>query len=140
MTSPAAPQNVIFIGLMMSHTYMPLRRLPAIFVFLLIPRLAWGHAVLLESTPAQGQVVPPGAIAVSLRFNSRVDARRSRLSLVPGSGGEQPLPLLPQSAADKVEAKIANAKPGRYLIRWQVLASDGHITRGQFAFQVDGIK
>ena len=84
--------------------------------------------------------MPAGTIAVSLRFNSRVDAQRSRLTLVPANGGEQPLRLLPQSAANKLEAKIADAKPGRYQIRWQVLASDGHITRGQVAFQVDRIK
>jgi methionine-rich copper-binding protein CopC len=28
--------------------------------------------------------------------------------------------------------------PGEYRLRWQVLASDGHITRGEISFAVSG--
>jgi methionine-rich copper-binding protein CopC len=28
--------------------------------------------------------------------------------------------------------------PGEYRLRWQVLASDGHITRGEIPFAVSG--
>jgi len=76
------------------------------------------------------------AFPVNLRFNSRIDARRSRLSLVDASGEEQPLSLT-QSAPDTITAEATGAKPGRSRIRWQVLSSDGHITRGEFQFQVN---
>ena len=32
--------------------------------------------------------------------------------------------------------KLAGLKPGAYKLQWQVLASDGHISRGEVAFTV----
>ena len=32
----------------------------------------------------------------------------------------------------------AGAKPGDYVLHWQVLATDGHITRGDVPFTVKG--
>lgn len=95
----------------------------------------WAHAVLLDGTPQAGTAVTGPAFPVTLRFNSRIDARRSRLFLVDASGKEQPLSLT-QSAPDTVTAHALGAKPGRSRIRWQVLSSDGHITRGEIQFQV----
>ena len=55
-----------------------------------------------------------------------------------------PLLLLPlagpaigqQSAPDTLDSKATGLKPGAYRIRWQVLAPDGHITRGEVPFSV----
>jgi methionine-rich copper-binding protein CopC len=33
-------------------------------------------------------------------------------------------------------ARIAGIQPGSYRLRWQVLALDGHITRGDIPFTV----
>ena len=41
------------------------------------------------------------------------------------------------SAAD-VLAASATLTPGAYVMRWQVLAVDGHITRGDVPFTVQG--
>src|SRR5437867_6953203 len=49
--------------------------------FCLIPA-ALGHAVLLESAPAVHAEVRGDSCAVRLKFNLRVDGRRSRLLLV----------------------------------------------------------
>jgi methionine-rich copper-binding protein CopC len=35
-----------------------------------------------------------------------------------------------------LEARITGVGGGEYKLRWQVLASDGHITRGEISFQV----
>ena len=43
---------------------------------------AQAHAILIDSTPAVHGTVAAGQQVVTLRFNSRVDRARSRLTLV----------------------------------------------------------
>ena len=101
---------------------------------LLLPGAAHAHAILLDSQPAARGVAAPGPARITLRFNSRVDHGRSRLALRTG-GREQVLRVAPAGADDVLEAQ-ANLAPGDYVLRWQVLAVDGHITRGDVPFQV----
>ena len=102
-----------------------------------LARPASAHAILLESAPALGAVLKPGATDFRLRFNSRIDVGRSRLTLI---GPDQAQTVLPVSA-DKVGAvlsTVATLRPGAWRLRWQVLAIDGHITRGEIGFSVAG--
>jgi methionine-rich copper-binding protein CopC len=94
------------------------------------------HAVIVASTPMAGAVVPPGDLDAALRFNSRVDRPRSRLTLVAADGKTRPLDVAADSAPDLLAAKIVGLAPGQYRIRWQVLAVDGHLTRGDIPFSV----
>jgi hypothetical protein len=104
-------------------------------VLLLIPRIALAHAVLVSSTPAANAVLHADNTAVELRFNSRVDGQRSRLTLVLPGGQTQPLSLEKQTAATTLNSHLT-LKPGSYVIRWQALSTDGHITRGEIPFTV----
>lgn len=98
----------------------------------LCPAAAQAHAVLLASVPAAGGTVPEGATAIRLRFNSLVDHVRSRLTLIGPDHGETVLKIDPDTA-DEVLASQAELAPGACILRWQVLAVDGHITRGEVA-------
>jgi methionine-rich copper-binding protein CopC len=110
----------------------------AIFAALLlvaVPR-ALAHAVLVESTPkAQGSVPGPD-VAIDLKFNSRVDGSRSALTIVSAGGKAHALTIDAQSAPDHLAAKATGLTKGGYVIRWQALSSDGHISRGQIPFTV----
>jgi copper resistance protein C len=97
---------------------------------------AAAHAVLLESTPSVKGIVAGPDVPIKLRFNVRIDAGRSRLSLVRPRGSTQSLEISKQSAADSLSAIATGLLPGDYVLRWQVLASDGHITRGEISFSV----
>ncbi|MBS0559739.1 MAG: copper resistance protein CopC [Proteobacteria bacterium] len=98
---------------------------------------AWAHAVLVRSTPAAGGSVPAGELAFELHYNSRIDAGRSRLTLTgPGHAGTV-LPVRAGAVPDELRA-AATLAPGAYTLRWQVLATDGHITRGDVPFTVTG--
>jgi methionine-rich copper-binding protein CopC len=68
----------------------------------------------------------------------RIDASRSRLTLVGPAGFTQALEISKASPADEVVANASGLLPGEYRLRWQVLASDGHITRGEIPFSVTG--
>jgi hypothetical protein len=94
------------------------------------------HAILLESTPALRASVAGPDVPVKLRFNVRIDASRSRLTLVAPDGTSRTLDTGKQDSPDTLSAEVKNLAPGDYRLRWQVLASDGHITRGEIPFTV----
>ncbi len=102
----------------------------------LLPRAALAHAVLLDSDPAPMGEVAAGRHLLRLRFNSRIDAARSRLSLVDPQGVVRVLAILKEGAAPDLLTAEAVLAPGAWELRWQVLAIDGHITRGLVPFSV----
>lgn len=98
---------------------------------------AWpavGHAILLKSIPSPQQVVSGKTVPIELHFNSRVDGKRSRLSLIDPSGAVHDL-AIEQPAGDSLVSRAADLGPGEYILRWQILAQDGHITRGEVVFR-----
>jgi copper resistance protein C len=108
----------------------------AVAVLFLAAAPASAHAVLLESTPALKSAVPGPNVPIKLRFNVRIDALRSRLTLIRPDGSSHALELSKQSPADTLAASASGLTAGEYRLRWQVLASDGHITRGEIPFTV----
>jgi methionine-rich copper-binding protein CopC len=105
-------------------------------VFLAACQLAFAHAVLVSSSPKANGTVHGPEITIDLKFNSHVDGVRSRFSLVRSDGTTATLALLKQSADDDLSA-AAKLTPGKYTLRWQALAVDGHITRGEIPFVVE---
>jgi hypothetical protein len=101
----------------------------------LVPAVAQAHAILEDSQPPIGGSVAAGALALTLRFNSRLDRVRSRLTLTRPDHSQASLPIDPGGAPNVLTAH-ATLTPGAYSVRWQVLAVDGHITRGDVPFTV----
>jgi methionine-rich copper-binding protein CopC len=102
----------------------------------LMAHTAIAHAILLDSSPAINSTVAGPGIPIKLRFNVRIDATRSRLTLVKPDASTQSLAITKDAPADTLASQAQDLNPGEYRIRWQVLASDGHITRGEIPFQV----
>ena len=109
-----------------------------LFGIVLMPLCAQAHAILMSSTPAAGVSVPVGKIAMSLRYNSRIDRARSRLTLTGPDHSQSVLTIRPAGAPDMLESEADLPAPGAYVLHWQVLAIDGHITRGEVPFTVTG--
>lgn len=107
----------------------------ALIVFCLAPVGAWAHAILMDSSPAAGGAVAAGAVTVELHFNSRIDRTRSLLTLTGPNKGRTSLPIADSSPPDILRT-TAELPAGDYVLRWQVLAVDGHITRGNLPFTV----
>jgi methionine-rich copper-binding protein CopC len=82
------------------------------------------------------QAVHGPNVPVKLRFNARIDAKRSKLTLIVPDGGQTALAIEKQTSPDTLNADANALKKGSYILRWQVLANDGHITRGEVPFQV----
>jgi len=104
---------------------------------MLQPRLAAAHAILETSEPANGAHVPAGALTLRLRYNSRIDRARSGLTLTRPDQSKITLRIDPEGPPDLLTSTVT-LTPGAYVVRWQVLAIDGHITRGDVAFTVTG--
>jgi len=112
---------------------------PALLASGALGRPAAAHALVLESRPAVDAVLPGPDLAIELRFNSRIDAQRSKLSLFTEDGQECAscrIELASGGGDGTLAGRASGLAPGRYRLRWQVLALDGHITRGDIPFLV----
>ena len=94
------------------------------------------HAILKSSSPANGGSVTSAEMPVKLTFNVRVDPARSKLQLLLPDASTVELPIVKWPSPDTLVSKLSGLKPGTYVIRWQVLAPDGHISRGEIPFTV----
>jgi methionine-rich copper-binding protein CopC len=113
--------------------YRLLAAVAASLVLSAAPALA--HAILTASTPKPDGTLAAGHQKLHFDYNSRIDHRRSRLTLTGPSGKPVVLQVSPGSASNALDAE-ADLVPGSYTLRWQALALDGHITRGDVPFSV----
>ena len=120
---------------------MPMRLLSKLFILLALAAAplagAEAHAVLIDSTPTVNAAIAGPKVDFTLRYNSRIDHARSRLTLTLPDRSTKVLPITDASPEDELQTS-ADLPPGAYSLRWQVLAVDGHITRGDVPFTVSG--
>jgi methionine-rich copper-binding protein CopC len=104
-----------------------------------VTRPAAAHAIVVDSQPHVGEARPQGLQEFQVRFNVRIDRDRSRLQLFGPDGGEVPLTPTdhPGQPPDLLGGSATLDRPGAWVLRWQVLAADGHITRGDIPVTVE---
>jgi copper transport protein len=104
-----------------------------------ITAVAYAHTALRRSEPAEDARLEEPPTAVTLSFTTAVDARLARVQLLRPDGGSVSLDSLRTGETDSiVVAPIAETlAAAEYTVVWQVVGSDGHPVRGQFAFVVD---
>ena len=112
--------------------------LPGLLGMLLAPVGAMAHAILEQSQPAAGGQVPAGKVTLTFDYNSRVDRARSRLTLTRPDKTQAVLKIDQSGPPNVISTSTELTAPGAYVVRWQVLATDGHITRGDVPFTVTG--
>lgn len=110
----------------------------AVMALLFAGTLLEGHAILKDSSPMVNGTVRGPDVPIRLHYNVRVDASLSRLELLNPDHSTSSLAIGKQPAPDTLTSEAKGLKPGAYKIRWQVLAPDGHITRGEIPFTVTG--
>ena len=99
-------------------------------------QMLWAHAILMDSTPKANATVKGPDVSITLRYNVRIDGGRSRVQLEQPDGTAVPLTLAKQGTPDVLQTKAAGLKPGTYKLIWNVLASDGHMSKGEVPFTV----
>ena len=96
---------------------------------------ASAHAILVDSTPKPNGTLAAGHVQMMFKYNSKIDQHRSRLVLIGPDKSEKVLAIATDSKSNELDT-TADLAPGAYTLRWQALALDGHITRGDLAFTV----
>jgi hypothetical protein len=127
--------------------------MPSVAALMVYSALAWGvltvaglpggaadaHAILEAITPAAGSTLTGPDTEFVLSFNSRLDHQRSRVTLISPTGQITPLPIaLPAASPAAVTVHAQGLAPGAYVLHWQVLAVDGHMTRGNIPYTIVG--
>jgi methionine-rich copper-binding protein CopC len=116
--------------------------LPAVMVLLLGTGfdLAGAHAVVIESSPTDNEVLTSAPGEVVLRFNAKIEKSLARVTLATSAGRIIPMlaPMKEHSRAtpDRLVITLPNIGPGDYLLRYKVLSVDGHVVIGVLRFSV----
>jgi methionine-rich copper-binding protein CopC len=97
------------------------------------------HAIVLESSLVHDAVLERAPGQVTLRFNSKLEKRFTRITLAAGDRPPAPVALPGDDDAsqpDRIVIPLSPLAPGVYVLRYRVLAVDGHITEGALRFTV----
>lgn len=102
------------------------------------PPRALAHAIVLESSPAHDAALAESPGRIVLRFNSRIEAALSRVTIEAVNGKAVALPAARDAGqeANRLVVPVGPLAPGTYIVRYRVLAADGHITEGALRFSV----
>jgi methionine-rich copper-binding protein CopC len=104
----------------------------------LAPGLAWGHAALVRSTPAQRATVARAPERVRLWFNEPVEAKFASISVWDAQGQriDQRDGRVGPEDPKALSVGLPALGPGTYTVRYRVLSVDGHVVEGAFRFTV----
>ncbi len=111
----------------------------AIAVALAFAGQALAHSFLVEATPSSKDHVAASPKNVKLRFGGGVEPAYSKLTIETPDGK-----VLASGAVGRPEApkelsvEAPDLAAGRYIVRYRVLSTDGHIVEGNYEFFVDG--
>ncbi|WP_422755152.1 copper resistance CopC family protein [Micromonospora sp. WMMD708] len=105
----------------------------ALGVALLPASPALAHNSLTGSNPADGAKVATAPAAVELRFLSKLDPGRTKITVtgpdnIPAAGGE------PTFSGSRVRVPFAPGAAGLYIVDYQLPSSDGHPVKGEVRF------
>lgn len=96
---------------------------------------AFAHTYLDESNPADGSVVEDELTSIELKFNSNVQ-QVNIAEITNGEGSETAIENV-EHDNELVYLHLTEAlETGSYTVLWDIVSNDGHITNGDFMFEV----
>jgi copper transport protein len=103
---------------------------------LLSPALAFAHAELVSSRPGNGEQVLTAPAAVEIKYSEGVQLGEAKV--VDASGRRVDRGDLGVDPSDHtlITVPLQEMDEGIYTLNWQMLAEDGHTTKGSFFFVV----
>ncbi len=99
---------------------------------------AAAHSFLVDATPSSKDHVATPPKTIKLRFGGGVEPAYSKLTIETPDGK-----VLAQGAVGKPDTPreltldAPDLPPARYIVRYRVLSTDGHIVEGNYEFTVD---
>jgi copper resistance protein C len=99
------------------------------------------HAVVTHAALRNGTVAAGTPSETTLEFNSAIEAKLAKVTLVDDKGAERPLELAGgDHPANVLVVSLPALTPGHYALRYKVLAADGHVTESVLRFQATASK
>ncbi|HEX7638324.1 MAG TPA: copper resistance protein CopC [Burkholderiaceae bacterium] len=100
--------------------------------------LAFAHARLKSSTPADGASVSPAPQVLRLEYGEPVELAMSSVTLTGPAGAAVATARVAADPRDDRALVLALPRlaPGGYQVRWATMGRDGHHTRGEIRFTV----
>lgn len=99
---------------------------------------ALAHSFLVDATPSSKEHVATPPKTIKLKFGGGIEPPYSKISIETPDGkvlgeGNVGVPGKPR----ELTANAPDLAPGKYIVRYRVLSSDGHIVEGNYEFTVD---
>ena len=128
-------------GLAATRGFRSLRRFRGLAVLGILsaicgPSTSWAHAILIDSTVRQDARLTESPKNISLRLNSRIEHGLSRFTLERNGGQEVTSLRAEPRGPDRIVVHMPALAPGTSVLRYRVLAADGHITEGVLRFHL----
>jgi len=107
-------------------------------VFLALAATAGAHAVLDRADPRAGSRVRTSPPRVTIWFTERLEPAYSRVQVQNARGERADAGDSQVDAADsrQLHVSLPPLPAGTYKVLWRVLSVDGHLTEGEYTFQV----
>ena len=103
---------------------------------------AYAHALVIESSPKDGEVLSSAPGEVALRFNEKIEKSLATFSLTTSNGRVIRLPAQTKKyggeAPERLVIQLPDLGPNDYILRYKILSTDGHATSGILRFRVVG--
>lgn len=124
-----------------NHIQSSYRKLSAIFILVLglSSQPAFAHAHLMDQLPKKDTVIAQSIKSLTLNFSEAIEPNFSKVTIVgpqnnPIKTGKMSLdPVENTKIILPIEDKLMS---GKYDVNWNVVAVDGHKTKGQYSFTV----
>jgi methionine-rich copper-binding protein CopC len=104
-------------------------------IMVLLTSLAWGHATARNSTPKNGATLNESPTQIAIQFGNA--AKLVSLVVVADDGERLDVDVSNATSVDgKVSVAVDPLAPNKYKVIWRAMGIDGHITAGDFSFEV----
>lgn len=97
---------------------------------------ALAHAIVVESALDGGTLAAGRAQDVEVRFNVAIEADFLEAAVEGPAGPAGPVEARQGERPDTMVVRLPALSPGSYLLRYKVLAADGHLSEGALRFTV----
>ncbi len=103
----------------------------------LLPSSVSAHVALVAATPVPGSTIGQPPKAIRIRFDQVPDPKFNDITLLDTSGNPVGGGAATAEEGDPSVVEVTltgKLAPGLYTVAWQVLANDGHLTKGNYSF------
>lgn len=117
---------------------MPVKQIATAALLVLASGGALAHALVTSSSPAQGAVLSAGPKEITITFNEKVEKLFSNATLKNAAGvkmGSAKARVDPANPA-LLRLPVPALVPGKYVVKWTAVGSDGHRRTGDIGFSV----